>query len=235
MNSRWAPGIMILAGLSVALAYAQANKAPKATQQKPDLHGGGAKPSLIPNHEVTAVTLPGFHFTGAQVHVKGACTLAGYKVISDTEIQMKLKGARTIDDREDGCFFTVSNAAGSATSWVVVDLTDAEEQEKASQEEAAGRAKAQAMANAAGKRWQLRFADGATETYTVQPKDGDALPKFKSSSGILATIVVRPDNSVYLVNGGCVRSGQLVNGQVKNGQSMAGCSHPGSWSATVEH
>ena len=35
---------------------------------EPNVHGGGAKPSSIPNDATTEVTLPGFHLTGAHLN-----------------------------------------------------------------------------------------------------------------------------------------------------------------------
>ena len=201
---------------------------------KPDLRAGGAKPSEIPNHEVTTVTLPGAHLTGAVVEVTGACRLAGYKVVSDAEIQMRLEGTRSIGDKEDGCFFKVRTAAGSDGSWLVVNLTPKEEQEKRERQKTESRAKVDAMARAAGHKWVIRFVDGASDTYTVRASEEPGLPEFETGDGSTVTIVVRPDRSVVLMEGGCVRNGKLVEGRVTNGTSMGGCAHPGSWSATVE-
>lgn len=209
-------------------------QAGKTRPPKPDLHAGGAKPSLIPNHEVTTVMLPGFHFTGAQVTVRGACRLEAFQVVSDNEIQMRLEGARSIDDKEDGCFYTVRTPAGSASSYVVVSLTKEEEKEKAAREEAAGRARLDAMIHAAGRKWTLHFADGTTETYTAKPAQGPEPPPFVATDGHSATILVQPDSHVFFMEGRCVRGGRLVNGQVKNGESLPGCPHPGAWTAAVE-
>lgn len=213
------------------LAFAQ----PAARRgEKPDLHGGGAKPSLIPNHAVTTVTLPGFHFTGAAVTVRGDCRLAGYKVVSDSEIQMDLEGARAIDDKEDACFFTVATAAGSSTSWIIVDLTPDEQKEKDRRQEAKDRAKAEAIIRAAGHKWTLRFADGTTEVFTAQGFDSTGMPQFASASGETALFVVPPDGRVLMIEGKCVRGGRLVGNRVEKGESQAGCAHPGEWSGTRE-
>jgi hypothetical protein len=203
--------------------------------QKPDLRAGGPSPSEISNHEVTTVKLPGSHLTGATVEAKGACRLASYKVVSATEIQMRLEGARPIDAKEDGCFFTVRTAAGSAGGWLVVSLTPEEEKEKHSREVAASRTKMEAMVHAAGKKWVIRFADGASNTYTAKEPDEPGMPEFQTGDGHTAKIFVQPDGSVVLMEEGCVRRGRLVEGRVKNGDSMTGCEHhPGAWSATVE-
>ncbi len=89
------------------------------------------------------------------------------------------------------------------------------------------------MTSAAGKKWEVHFADGATETYTAQRHEGEAMPAFETSDGKPASIVVRANNSVILIDGQCIRNGHLLNGQVKDGTSMGNCSHPGSRSATV--
>ena len=49
-----------------------------AAAQKPDLHGGGAQPSLLENHKTTKVVLPGYHLAGATLTVDGACSLVSY-------------------------------------------------------------------------------------------------------------------------------------------------------------
>ena len=41
-----------------------------AAAQKPDLHGGGAQPSLLENHKTTKVVLPGYHLAGATLTVE---------------------------------------------------------------------------------------------------------------------------------------------------------------------
>jgi hypothetical protein len=216
-----------MAGLIVALSSMA------ESQKKPDLQAGGPEPSLIPNHQVTVVTLPGLNLSGAKVTVKGVCKMTGYKVVSDTKIQMSLEGARAITDTEDGCFFTVTTPAGSASGWVSVDLSDEEKTQKEAKQKADDRAKGQALTAAAGKKWEVRFADGATETYTAKPGEEGEMPAFVTSGGKPASIVVRANNSAILIEGECMRSGRLLNGQVKDGTSMGNCSHPGSWSATV--
>jgi hypothetical protein len=222
--------ITAVVALSGLLALAQgAGKA-----QRPDLHAGGPDPSLIPNHEVTVVTLPGFHLAGAKVAVKGVCKLASYKVASDTQIEMSLEGARSIADKDNGCYFTVTTPAGSAEGWLSVDLTDDEKAQQESKQKADDRAKAQAFVSAAGKKWQLRFADGATETYTAKPQEGEGMPSFTTHDGKPASIIVKPDNSAILIDGQCMRKGHLMNGQVKDGQSMGNCSHSGAWTASVD-
>ena len=49
-----------------------------AAAQKPDLHAGGAQPSLLENHKTTKVVLPGYHLAGATLTVDGACSLVTY-------------------------------------------------------------------------------------------------------------------------------------------------------------
>jgi hypothetical protein len=180
------------------------------------------------------VTLPGYHLAGGAVEVTGGCRLAGYKVVSDTEIRMRLEGTRSIDDKDDGCFFTVRTAGGSAGGWVAVALTPEEQKEKRNRQQAASRAKVDAMMRAAGRKWVMRFADGASDIYTAKAPENPGMPEFQTVDGRTATIVIRPDRSVFFIEGNCVRSGKLVDVQVRNGESMAGCPPPGPWSGTVE-
>jgi hypothetical protein len=83
-----------------------------------------------------------------------------------------------------------------------------------------------------GGRWEIRFADGATDTYEGKGANSDGMPTFRNGAGSEVRIVVREDNSVIVMEQGCIRSGTLRDGQVKNGTSMPGCPHPGAWSAT---
>jgi regulator of protease activity HflC (stomatin/prohibitin superfamily) len=139
-----------------------------------------------------------------------------------------------VDDKDDQCSIIVHTASGTASTWIVVELTEAQQQEQAARQKAEGKAKAQAFLNRAGKVWRLRFEDGATQTYTATGANEDGMPTFQSSAGSTVKIAVSNDNNVTIIEQGCLRSGKLVGSQVKNGQSMGGCTPSGSWSATVE-
>jgi hypothetical protein len=223
---------MIAATLLLCAAAAQSPA--QSSTIKPDLHAGGAKPSTIPNHETTLVTLPGVHLTGSTVTVSGVCTLKSYKIVGDTQIAMMIEGNRQIPDKEDGCFLKVSHGAASASTYVVVDLTHAEWDQKTTQDRAANKAKGEAFLARSGKQWTIHYADGSSETYTVQPADPGQLPDFKTASGATIKIAVTDDNSVMVVAEGCMRSGTLLSGQVKDGKSMGNCKPAGSWTAQVK-
>ena len=96
-----------------------------ACAQKPDLHGGGAQPSEIENHKTTKVTLPGYHLAGATLTVDGACRLESYTA-AENQIVMSVAGNRAASDHDGTCYLHVKNAAGSASTWIVVDLTEEE-------------------------------------------------------------------------------------------------------------
>ena len=221
----------LLAAIFLCVASSQA--LPQSSTLKPDLHAGGAKPSTIPNHETTLVTLPGFHLAGATVTVSGVCNLKSYKVVGDTQITMMIEGNRQIPDKEDGCFLKVSHGAASANTYVVVDLTQTEWDQKNTQDRAADKAKGEAFLARSGKQWTIHYADGSSEIYTVQPADPGQLPDFQTASGATIKIAVTSDNSVMVVAEGCMRSGTLLNGQVKDGKSMGTCKPAGSWTAQV--
>lgn len=198
---------------------------------KPDLHSGGATPSLIRNRETTLVTLPGLHLTGTVVTVTGVCALKSYKVVSDTQITMSIEGRRQISDKEDGCFLKVSRGALSASTYIIVDLTEAEKADQSDHERATNQAQGEAYIANLGKGWVLHYADGSSETFTVQPADPGQLPEFQSSSGATAKIMTTRDNEFMIMSGECIRSGTLAAGQVKNGTSMGNCKPAGAWTA----
>lgn len=214
-------------------AAAQTARAGKTSQPKPDLHGGGAKPSAIPNHQATLVTIPGFHFTGAQVTAHGACRVVNYQVASDNELRITFEGTRGID-QDDGCFYDVRTAAGSTGSWIVVNLTGAEEKEKAARKEAAGRAVFNDLVGRLGREWHIRFADGGTETYTMLPRNPDDLPKFQSGNGSPVEIMVDQKSLVIIIDGQCMLNGHLADDRVQGCQGQGNCKHSVPWSATVQ-
>jgi hypothetical protein len=222
----FAMGISVLCVVSV---FAQAQSGQKAVP-KPDLHAGGAKPSLIPNHEITTVTLPGLHLSGATLTVNGVCTLKSYKVTSDTQIQMILEGHRAIDDKEDGCFLHVHQGSFQTGTYVIVDLTQAEWDEKQTKERAANKAQGEAYMASLGKQWVVHYANGSSETFVVQPADEGELPDYTSASGATAKFAIT-GGKVVMMAGSCMRSGILNGSQVKDGTSMGDCKPAGAWSA----
>ncbi len=206
-----------------------------AKAPKPDLHEGGASPSSIPNDAVTVVTLPGLHLTGAQIMTGKICKIVTYNVVSDSEIRMNIRGTRTVDDKDDTCTLQVRTPAGSASTWITVELTDAEQQQVNEREQAEGLAKAQAFIAKAGKQWHLTFAGGATETYSSAGVNADSMPTFHNAAGDDVKIAVSDDGTVMIIEPGCMRSGKLTGTQVKDGQSQGECSPSGSWTATVAY
>ncbi len=201
---------------------------------KPDLHAGGAHPSLIPNHVTTEVSLPGFHLSGTTVTVDGVCTLQSYKVVSDNEIRMMIAANRTMEDKDDGCFLHIHQGKTMVGTWIIVDLTEAEQKQKDQNQIRANQAKATSYMANLGKQWSLRYSDGATETFTVQPASPGELPEFTGTSGNTAKIAITNDNKVVIMTDNCMLSGMLAAGQVKNGTSMGNCKHSGTWTAQMK-
>lgn len=220
--------------LSPCATFGQAGGSP-AKAPKPDLHAGGAKPSEIPNDTVTVVTLPGFHLTGAKIETGSICKAVSYEVVSDNEIKMNIKGTRTVDDKENQCTLKVVTPAGSASTWIVVDLTDAQQKEVDAREKAQGEAKAAAFIAKSGKAWHLTFAGGATETYSSAGADADDMPIFHNAAGDDVKIMVTDDGTAMIIEPGCIRSGKLTGAQAKDGQSQGECTPAGSWTATVDY
>jgi len=204
-----------------------------AKAPKPDLHAGGLQPSSIPNDAITDVVLPGFHLTGAHIETDHLCTVVSYRVVSDNEIKMKIKGTRTIDDTEDQCSIHIRTAGGIASTWIVVELTDTQQQEQTARQKKAAKAKADAFISRSGKTWHLKFADGSSETYTSTGMNQDSMPTFTSGTSKAVKIAVANDNSVIIIEPNCIRSGKLVGSIVKDGQSQGDCSPSGSWEATI--
>jgi hypothetical protein len=203
------------------------------TPPAPDLHGGGASPSAIPNHDTTNVSLPGLHLTGTTVTVSGACTLASSQVVSDTEIQLKITGNRTLDDKDDGCFLQVHQGDKQASTYVVVNLTDAEQRQLDARQAATAKAKADEYMASLGTRWTIRYADGKTETLTVQPAEPGEMPDFASNRGGTAKVMINGGNKVMIIANECILSGTITpDNKVDDGKVMAGtCPHPGAWTA----
>jgi hypothetical protein len=223
-----------LAALNVVLALACTGSQAQRAASKPDLHAGGPKPSLLPNHTTTTVTLPGFNLTGTTLTATGSvCTLKSYKIVSDSQIQMAIETHRKIDDKEDGCFLQVHQGAFETGTYVVVDLTQAEWDEKNAKQQADSKAKGEAYMAGLGKQWIVRLSDGSSETFTVQPAQPGELPDFAGSSGHTAKIMTTNGKAVIVV-GSCMRTGTLVNGQVKDGTSVGECKPGGSWTGQMK-
>jgi len=206
-----------------------------AAAQKPDLHAGGAKPSLLENHKTTKVVLPGYHVAGATLTVDGACSLVSYDV-GENRIEMSLAADRALTDREGYCNLHVKNAAGEASTWVMVGFTDDEQ----AQVDAAGRAadkdKAARFMARSGSEWTLQFAQGGKTTYKVKPGAGEpGVTVFADDAGHEVKIMVANDATVLIVpsEGGCYRTGKLVDGRVTNGTSGGDCKPGGNWTAEM--
>jgi hypothetical protein len=209
-------------------------QSPPAKPAKPDLHAGGPSPSEIPNGETTEVVLPGYHLTGAHVDARPICTIESYQVTSDSEIRMKIKASRTIDDKDGACYLTIRTPGGTANAWVMVDFTESERADFDARQRAEERQKASMFVDRSGKSWHLTFAAGQQETYTATGADPDGMPSFQSSSGVSVKIAVSNTNKITIIDSGCIRTGSVAGNEVKNGQSMGQCDPAGSWTATVE-
>ena len=216
----------------------------------PVLHADGAQPSEIMNGESATVIFSGAHFTGARVKAEGACALLSYE-IADAEIRARIHGLLAIGDKDNHCTFTVTNTAGSASVAVVVELTDEQAEKRDARQAFTSENKVGASPGQerAGKRWEIHFADGTVRVFELKSKElpgnafkngsaeltdsaYDGAPSFQDSAGNSIGIVVRPDYSVYLIERGCMRTGNLHEGTVKDGKSLPGCTH-GNWTATV--
>lgn len=205
-----------------------------AGAQKPDLHAGGAQPSEIENHETTMVVLPGYHLAGATLTVDGACSLEKYTV-EEKEVVMFLAANRAAKDRDGYCNLHVKNAAGSASTWVIVDLTDEETAQQNSTDRSAEREKAAQFMARSGNEWTLHFAGGASLTYKLKPNADPGVTIFEDDAGNEAKIMVANDATVLIIpsDGGCYRTGKLVGGRVTNGTSGSGCKPGGNWTAEM--
>ena len=205
-----------------------------AGAQKPDLHAGGAQPSLLENHKTTKVVLPGFHLAGATLTVDGACSLVSYDA-SENQIVMELATDRATTDRDGYCNLHVKNAAGSVSTWVEVGLTEEEQAQVNSTDRSAEREKAAQFMARSGNEWTLHFSDGGTMTYKLKPNADPAVTVFTDDAGKEAKIMVANDSTVLIVpsEGGCYRTGKLVGGRVTNGRSGGSCKPNGSWTAEM--
>ena len=206
-----------------------------ASAQKPDLHAGGAQPSRLENHKTTKVVLPGFHLQGSTLTVDGACSLVSYEA-GENQIAMQLATDRAVTDRDGYCNLHVKNAAGSASTWVVVALSDSEQGEVDASDRSADRQKAADFMARSGNEWTLHFADGGKTTYKLKPGEGEpGVTVFSDDKGHEVKIMVANDATVLIVpsEGGCYRTGKLVSGHVTNGTSGGDCKPGGNWTAEM--
>jgi len=187
--------------------------------------------------------LSGAHLTGGRLRAEGACALLSYEIAEDAEIRAHVRGLLAVGYKDNHCVFTVANAVGSVTRAVVVALTDEQSQKReARQAGTLERVGASPAEERAGKRWEIHFADGAVHVFELRTSEaqsgqalqraGDGAPSFQDNAGNSIGILVRPDNSVYLMERGCTRTGILRDGQVRDGKSLPGCVH-GNWTAIV--
>lgn len=218
--------------LLFALTIAVTSTAALGQNNPPDLQTGGASPSAIPNHQTTDVSLLGHNLAGTTITVSGACTLASSQVLSGTEIHLKLTGNRTLDDKDGGCSLQVHQGATQAATSVTVNLTNSEQQEWNTRQAANAKAKADAYMANLGTRWTLHYADGKTETLTIQPSEPGQDPDFTSNRGGTAKIMINGGNKVMIIANECILSGTITDNKVEDGKVMAGtCPHPGAWTA----
>jgi hypothetical protein len=218
--------------LLFALTIAATSTAALGQNNPPNLQTGGASPSAIPNHQTTEVSLLGHNLAGTTVTVGGACTLASSQVLSDTEIHIKIAGNRTLDDKDGSCSLQVHQGATQAATSITVNLTDSEQQEWNTHQAASAKAKADAYTANLGTRWTLHYADGKTETLTIQPSEPGEDPDFASNRGGTAKIMINGGNKVMIIANECILSGTITDNKVEDGKVMAGtCPHPGAWTA----
>lgn len=206
-----------------------------AGAQKPDLHAGGAQPSTLENHKTTKVVLPGYHLAGATLTVDGACSLLDFSA-SENQIVMQVAANRAVSDRDGYCNLHVKNTAGSASTWVVVGLTDDEQAQVSATEHSADKEKVAQFESRSGSEWKLHFADGGKATYKLKPGEGEAgVTVFTDDHGHEVKIMVANDATVLIVpsEGGCYRTGKLVDGRVTNGTSGGDCKPAGNWTAEM--
>ena len=206
-----------------------------AMAQKPDLHAGGAQPSLIENHKTTKVVLPGNHLAGATLTVDGACSLVSYSA-ADNQIVMQLAANRAVTDHDGYCNLHVKNAAGSSSTWVEVGLAEQEQADQNATDRSVEREKAAEFMARSGSEWTLHFADGGKMTYRLKPGAYEpGVTVFADDEGNKVKIMVANDATVLIVpaEGGCYRTGKLVGGRVTNGTSGGECKPGGNWTAEM--
>ena len=88
----------------------------------------------------------------------------------------------------------------------------------------------------AGSEWTLHFAEGGKVKYRLMPLEAEpGVALFEDKSGHEVKIMVASDARVLIVpsEGGCYRTGKLVDGRVTDGTSGGDCKPGGSWTADV--
>ena len=88
----------------------------------------------------------------------------------------------------------------------------------------------------AGSEWTLHFAEGGKAKYRLIPGVGEpGVAVFTDRSGHEVKILVAEDDTVLIVpsEGGCYRTGKLVDGRVTNGTSGGECKPGGAWTAQM--
>lgn len=88
----------------------------------------------------------------------------------------------------------------------------------------------------AGNEWTLHFAEGGKVKYRLMPLEGEpGVSLFADKSGHEVKIMVADDSRVLIVpsEGGCYRTGTLVDRRVTNGTSGGDCKPGGSWTAEI--
>jgi hypothetical protein len=206
-----------------------------AMAQKPDLHAGGAQPSMIENHKTTKVVLPGYHLMGATLTVDGACSLVSYSA-DENQIVMQLAADRATTDHDGYCNLHVKNAAGSSSTWVEVGFSEQEQTDRNSTDKSAERQKAAEIMARSGNEWTLHFVEGGKTTYRLKPGAYEpGVTVFADDAGHEVKIMVANDATVLIVpsEGGCYRTGKLESGRVKNGTSGGECKPGGNWTAEM--
>ena len=116
---------------------------------------------------------------------------------------------------------------------VTVNLTDAEQHDLDARQAADAKTKNDAYMATLGTRWTLRYADGKTETLTIQPSEPSQDPDFNSNRGGTAKVMISGGNKVMIIANECILSGTITpDNKVEDGKVMAGnCPHPGAWTA----
>ena len=87
-----------------------------------------------------------------------------------------------------------------------------------------------------GSEWTLHFAEGGRAKYKLKSGEGEpGIAVFADKSGHEVRIMVADDAKVLIVpsEGGCYRTGTLVDGHVTNGTSGGDCKPGGDWTAEM--
>jgi hypothetical protein len=87
-----------------------------------------------------------------------------------------------------------------------------------------------------GSEWTLHFADGGKAKYKLKTAEAEpGVTLFADNHGHEVKIMVAEDATVLIVpsEGGCYRTGKLVDGRVTNGTSGGDCKPSGNWTAEM--